>query len=550
MSAEEGSPVDPARELSTGTALSTTQEDDMNLTFGLKQMHRRHPERVVTWCGERRRTYGEMAERVARIASVLRARGVKTGDRVAMLADNSDRYLEFYMATWWTGAIACPVNTRWSPAEIIYSLNDSGASALLIDSNFLHLLSDVRSLSHTLQHTLFFGDGAAPAELPDLEQLLADADPVADALCQRDDPAVIFYTGGTTGFPKGVILSHLNLWCSAMSRMAMIPSSPDAVGLHVAPLFHVAAAGRMIAHTLIGGGAVILPSFRPEELMDCIERHAIVEVVLIPSMLQMLLAHPAFDAKRLSSLRRITFGGSVIPESVLDQALSLLPQVEFIQSYGMTEAAPPLTLNSHDSHVGEGRRLGRHRSAGREVYGVELKIIDEAGNETVPGTAGEIVVRSPNVMQGYWGKPEETAKVLRDGWYHTGDGGYFDKDGYLYIVDRMKDMIISGGENVYSAEVENAIAQHPSVALNAVIAIPSEAWGESVHAVIVLKPGATLSLVELQAHCKILIAGYKCPKSVEFREQLPTSSVGKVLKTALREPHWKAGTQDVGARGK
>ena len=511
----------------------------MNLTLGLTQMQRHHPERVVTWYGDRRRTYGEMASRVARMAGVLRARGVKTGDRVGMLAVNSDCYLEFYLAVWWAGAIATPVNTRWSAAEIIYSLNDSGTSVLLVDSNFLHLLPEIRSQSRTLKDVLYFGEGAAPAELPDLEQLLADAAPVEDALRQRDDPAVIFYTGGTTGFPKGVVLSHLNLWCAAMSRMAMIPSSPDAVGLHVAPLFHVAAAGRMIAHTLIGGGAVILPSFRPEELLDCIERHAIVEVVLIPSMLQMLLAHPAFDVRRLASLRRITFGGSVIPESVLDQALSVLPQVEFIQSYGMTEAAPPLTLNPHASHVGEGRKLGRHRSTGREVYGVQLKIIDEAGNETAPGVAGEIVARGPNVMQGYWGKPEETARALRDGWYHTGDGGYLDQDGYLYIVDRMKDMIISGGENVYSAEVENAIQQHPAVALNAVIAVPSETWGEAVHAVVVLKPGATLTLEDLQTHCKTLIAGYKCPKSVEFCEQLPMSSVGKVLKMALREPHWK-----------
>ena len=512
----------------------------MNLTLGLTQMQRCQPERVVTWYGERRRTYGEMAGRVARIASVLKARGVQAGDRVAMLAVNSDYYLEFYLATWWAGAIATPVNTRWSAAEIIYSLNDSGASVLLIDLDFLHLLPEIQAQSHTLEQTLFFGDGAAPAELPNLEQLLADAAPIQDALRQRDDPAVIFYTGGTTGFPKGVILSHFNLWSSAMSRMAMIHSSPEAVGLHAAPLFHVAAAGRMIAHTLIGGSAVILPAFRPEELIECIERHAIAEVVLIPSMLQMLLAHPAFDAKRLASLRRITFGGSVIPESVLDQALSRLPQVEFIQSYGMTEAAPPLTLNPHASHVGEQRRLGRHRSAGRAVYGVQLKIIDEDGNETAPGVAGEIVARGPNVMQGYWGKPEETAKALRDGWYHTGDGGFLDQDGYLYIVDRMKDMIISGGENVYSAEVENAILQHPSVALNAVIAVPSETWGESVHAVVVLKPGATLTLTELQVHCKTLIAGYKCPKSVEFRDLLPMSSVGKVLKTALREPHWKA----------
>jgi long-chain acyl-CoA synthetase len=511
----------------------------MNLTLGLQQMQRHHPERVVTWYGDRSRTYGEMAARVSRIASVLWARGIKAGDRVAMLAVNSDCYLEFYLATWWAGAIATPVNTRWSAAEIVYSLNDSSVSLLLIDSNFLHLLPEVRAQSHTLEDVVFFGDGVAPPDLPDLEQLLVGATPIPDALRQRDDPAVIFYTGGTTGFPKGVILSHLNLWSAAMSRMAMIPSSPEPVGLHVAPLFHVAAAGRMIAHTLIGGSAVILPSFRPEELIDCIERHAIAEVVLIPSMLQMLLAHPGFRVQRLASLRRITFGGSVIPESVLDQALAVFPQVEFIQSYGMTEAAPPLTLNPHASHVGEGRRLGRHRSAGREVYGVQLKTIDELGNETAPGVAGEIVVRGPQVMLGYWGKPEETARALRGGWYHTGDGGYLDEDGYLYIVDRMKDMIISGGENVYSAEVENAIQQHPSVALNAVIAVPSEVWGESVHAVVVLKPGAHLTLAELQAHCKALIAGYKCPRSLEFRDQLPMSSVGKVLKTVLREPHWK-----------
>ena len=276
----------------------------MNLTLGLTQMQRCHPERVVTWYRERRRTYGEMAGRVARIASVLKARGVQAGDRVAMLAVNSDYYLEFYLATWWAGAIATPVNTRWSAAEIIYSLNDSGASVLLIDLDFLHLLPEIQSQSHTLEQTLFFGDGAAPTELPNLEQLLADAAPIQDALRQRDDPAVIFYTGGTTGFPKGVILSHFNLWSSAMSRMAMIHSSPEAVGLHAAPLFHVAAAGRMIAHTLIGGSAVILPAFRPEDLIDCIERHAIAEVVLIPSMLQMLLA--------LALIIGLLFAGAVL----------------------------------------------------------------------------------------------------------------------------------------------------------------------------------------------------------------------------------------------
>ena len=512
----------------------------MNLTSGLHRTRQQQPERVVTWCGDRQRTYGEMADRVARIAAVFVESGVKEGDRVAMLAVNSDRYLEFFLASWWAGAIASPVNTRWSAAEIVYSLNDAGARVLFIDRTFLHLVPEIQEKAHTLESVLFFDEGDAPAGMTGLESLLSQTKPAEDANRQRDDPAVIFYTGGTTGVPKGVVLSHFNLWSAAMSRMAMSWSSPDAVVLHVAPLFHVAAAGRMIAHTLIGGGAVILPTFRPDEVIASIERHAIADVVLIPSMLQMLLAHPDFDPERLRSLRRITYGGSAISESVLDQALSLLPDVEFIQSYGMTEAVPPVTLNPHESHVGEGRRLGRLRSAGRAIYGVQLKIVDEQGRETAPGVAGEIVTQGPNVMLGYWGKPEETAKALRDGWLHTGDGGYLDQNGYLYVVDRLKDMIITGGENVYSAEVENAIAQHDAVATNSVIAIPSDTWGESVHAVIVLKPGATLTLAELQAHCRTLIAGYKCPKSIEFKEHLPMSPVGKVLKTVLREPHWNA----------
>lgn len=512
----------------------------MNLTLGLHQMCQQQPERVVTWFGDRRRTYGEMADRVARIATILKEYGVEPGGRVAILAANSDRYLEYYLATWWTGAIANPVNTRWNIAEIIYSLIDSSTCVLLVDRSFLHVVPDLQARTHTLKQVLFFGDGGAPVNLPNLERLLEEVTPAEEIIRQRDDPAVIFYTGGTTGVPKGVVLSHFNLWTAAMSRMAMIHSSPEAVGLHVAPLFHVAAAGRMIAHTLIGGGAVILPGFRAEEVIASIERYAIAEVVLIPSMLQMLLAHPAFDASRLASLRRITYGGSAIPESVLDHALSVLPNVEFIQSYGMTEAAPPVTLNPHASHVGEGRKLGRLRSAGRAVYGVQLKIVDEQGCETAPEVAGEIVTRGANVMLRYWGKPEQTAEVLREGWLHTGDIGYLDKSGYLYVVDRLKDMIITGGENVYSAEVESVIAQHESVAVNAVIGIPSSTWGESVHAVIVLKPGATLTLEELQAHCKTLIASYKCPKSIEFRKELPMSSVGKVLKRELRSRAEKA----------
>nr|WP_145552334.1 long-chain fatty acid--CoA ligase [Variovorax boronicumulans] len=519
----------------------------MQLTQGLHRMLQQQPDKVATWFAlpdgsVRARSYGELGARAARIASVLQGQGVAPGERVALLSANSDRYLEFFMACWWAGAIACPVNMRWSAAEMAHSLDDAGVRVLLVDAGFVSMLPAIRTQARARFATLFFGDpeGASPPDLPDLEALLAAAAPAPEHAGRQDDPAAIFYTGGTTGLPKGVVLSHLNLWSSAMGRMAQVPSSADAVALHVAPMFHLASAGRLISHTLIGGSAMVLPTFRPDSVVDAIERHAVAEVVLIPSMLQMLLDHPSFDPARLASLRRITYGGAPISPALLDRALAVLPRAEFVQCYGQTEASPLITINPHESHVGEGRRLGRLRSAGRVVYGVQMRVVDPEGRDTGPGVAGEIIARGPNVMLGYWRKPEETAKALRDGWLHTGDGGYLDTHGYLYVVDRLKDMIITGGENVYSAEVENALTEHPAVAQCAVIGIPSATWGESVHAVVVLKAGALATAAELQAHCKARIAGYKCPKSVEFRTELPMSSVGKVLKTALRQPYLNA----------
>ncbi|HVR53912.1 MAG TPA: long-chain fatty acid--CoA ligase [Pseudorhodoferax sp.] len=521
----------------------------MQLTQGLHRMLQQQPGKIATWFAlpdgsVRARTYAQLGERAARIASVLRAHGVAPGDRVALLSANSDRYLEFFMASWWAGAIACPVNMRWSAAEMAYALDDAQVRVLLVEHSYLPLLPDIRRQARGAFTVLLFGDAdgsaAVPADLPDLEVLLAAAAPAAEHQGRQDDAAAIFYTGGTTGLPKGVVLSHLNLWSSAMGRMAQVPSSADAVALHVAPMFHLASAGRLVSHTLIGGSALVLPSFRPDSVVDAIERHAVAEVVLIPSMLLMLLDHPSFDPGRLASLRRITYGGAPISPALLDRALQVLPQAEFVQCYGQTEAAPLITINPHESHVGEGRRLGRLRSAGRVVYGVQMRVVDPEGRDTPPGVAGEIIARGPNVMLGYWRKPEETAKALRGGWLHTGDGGYLDEHGYLYVVDRLKDMVITGGENVYSAEVENALTEHPAVAQCAVIGIPSATWGESVHAVVVLKAGVPATAAELQAHCKARIAGYKCPKSVEFRGELPLSSVGKVLKTALRQPYLDA----------
>jgi acyl-CoA synthetase (AMP-forming)/AMP-acid ligase II len=267
--------------------------------------------------------------------------------------------------------------------------------------------------------------------------------------------------------------------------------------------------------------------------------------LLVPTMIQMMVDHPGIGGADLGALRRIVYGASPISESLLDRAMTRLPNVEFLQAYGLTEMSPLISILGPEQHRADGRAAGRLRSAGLPAWFVDVRIVTADGRDAPRGSVGEVVARGPGVMQGYWGKPQESQAALRDGWLHTGDGGYLDQDGYLFIVDRVKDMIVSGGENVYSAEVENAIAQHPAVAACAVIGIPDARWGEAVHAVIVCQPGHESPTAEsLRQHCRELIAGYKCPRSMEIRKDLPLSGAGKVLKTILREPYWK----DLGRR--
>jgi acyl-CoA synthetase (AMP-forming)/AMP-acid ligase II len=305
-------------------------------------------------------------------------------------------------------------------------------------------------------------------------------------------------------------------------------------------MFHIGDIGVAMAHWIEGNTHSITPAFSPESVLDTLERDRVTHMFLVPTMIQMVVDHPTMRKQRdLRELRTITYGASPISEALLERAMSALPGVDFVQAYGMTELSPLATVNPAYYHTTEGRKLGKLRAAGRAAHCVEVRIVDEHDREVPRGVVGEIAVRGSNVMLGYWNQPERTAATVRDGWMHTGDGAYMDEDGFVFIVDRMKDMIISGGENVYSAEVENAIAQHPAVAACAVIGIPSDQWGESVHSVVVCKPGHEVSAAELIAHCKALIAGYKCPRSLDFTDALPMSGAGKVLKTKLREPFWK-----------
>lgn len=514
----------------------------MYLTLGLHRSLQQNPERVAISFNGRRRTFREFANRVARLAAALQGIGMAADDRVGMLALNSDRYLEYVMGVWWGGGVLNPVNIRWSAAEIAYSLSDCDTRILIVDDHFAHIAREVCALAQTAPILIHAGDGGPPPGMLSFDALIAAAAPVPDAGRGGADLACIMYTGGTTGFPKGVMQTHLNIWSSCLMRIAESAPLPDSAVLHAAPFFHVAGLGRALVQFIAGEAHVVIPAFDAGEVLKAIGTERVSDTLLVPTMILAVLNHPDFARTDLASLKRLTYGASPIPETLLDRLIEALPGIQLAHSYGMTEACPSISANSPFNHDEAGRKSGLYRSIGRGLPGLMLKVVDSDGEEVPRGTVGEIVVRGPNVMAGYWKKPEETAQAVRDGWLHTGDGAYMDAQGYLYIVDRIKDMIVSGGENVYSAEVESVIARHPAVAACAVVGIPHDTWGEAVHAVVVCKPGVALDEDDIRGHCRLFIAAYKCPKTVEFREQLPLSAAGKVLKRNLRAPYW-AGRQ-------
>src|SRR6266581_1406635 len=473
----------------------------MNVTQGLRRVLQTNPEGIATIDGDRRRSWREIGERVARLAGGLQGLGVKRGDRVAVLMLNSDRYLELYLGIAWAGAVIVPTNIRWSHAEIEDSLRDCRASALVVDKAFAAMGVELaKAVSLDL---IYADDDAGPAEARDYEKLIAASQPVPDAMSAREELAGIFYTGGTTGRAKGVMLSHANIVSN-----------------------------------------VIVRTFNPELVMTAIETEKVTATLIVPTMIQMLVDHPLFQTADLSSLTRIMYGASPISEALLNRAMWGLPGTAFHQLYGMTELSPLATHLPWDQHTGENAaKKNRQRACGRAAIGCEVRIVDADRKPVAPGVVGEVAVRGQNVMMGYWERPEETANAVIDGWMHTGDGGYMDEEGYVYLVDRVKDMIITGGENVYSMEVENVIAQHPAVSQCAVIGIPSERWGETVHAFVIPNAGSNVNAAEIIAFCKEKIAGYKCPHSVDVRtEPFPLSGAGKVLKRELRRTYAENGS--------
>ncbi|MDD2546188.1 MAG: long-chain fatty acid--CoA ligase [Burkholderiaceae bacterium] len=518
----------------------------MYLTQCVHKGVRQCPQAVAVVGQGLRWTFAQFQDRVARLAGALQGLGMQAGDRVGMLAQNGVRSVEFFQGTWWGGGVVNPVNTRWSAREIAYSLDDCDTRILLVDAHFAALAATLPGLSASLQTLVYCGEGPAPTGMLSYEALLAAAPAVPDALRQGDDLAAVMYTGGTTGQPKGVMLSQANFYTGTLSGIAASPRRPGGVGLVVSPLFHVAGCALSLQLMRRLFPQVILPAFEEVQVLQTLQDEGVTELFLVPTMVKRLIEHPRFADFDRSSLRNISYGAAPIDATLLSQAMAAFPGVQFSQSYGMTELSPTVSTVGPDEHLPGPDQARWLRSAGRAVPIAELRIVDPEDRELPTGQIGEICARGPMVMQGYWNKPAETAEALRGGWLHTGDSGYLDEEGYLYVVDRIKDMIVSGGENVYSAEVENVLARLPQVSMCAVIGVPDARWGERVHAVIVLRPGAVLDEAHIAAHCRAFIAGYKCPRSVEFRTELPLSAAGKLLKFNLREPYWAGHSRRVG----
>jgi len=502
----------------------------------------RHASKQASVDGAFGATYHEHLYRVLRLSDALgRQLGVRRGDRFAVLALNSHAYLELYHASFLSGRIINPLNLRLAPAELTFILKDSGCRVCFTDAMFAPLVDKVRA-DAGLEQVVLIGSGEAAHDVA-YEELLAAGEASLPEEPEEDDPAILMYTGGTTGLPKGVVLDNRALMLDIYKVATTWGMDEDLVYLHQTPMFHAASLGAILAVPAVGGLTTYVPMFDPPAVLDVIERQRVTMTVMVPTMVQMLINHPDFDAERVSSLEILTYGASPMPTTLLERVLGSFPDLDVYQGYGMTENCGVLTALDPDDHRRGGQLL---RSAGRPVPGSVISIQDPDGKILPPGETGEVCARAGNYMQRYWNRPEETEEAFRGGWYHTGDAGYLDTDGYLYLVDRVKDMIVTGGENVYSAEVENAIASHPGVAQVAVIGIPSEQWGEAMLAIVVPKPGESPTEDDIKAWCRERIAGYKVPKAVELRsEPLPLSGALKVLKRDLRAPYWEGKDRSV-----
>jgi long-chain acyl-CoA synthetase len=500
----------------------------------------RHADTEVMVDGPYRATLGQHADRVLRLCHALRHElDVGPGDRFAVMALNSHHFEELYHAAFLGAGVINPLNLRLAGPELEYIVRDSGTEVIFTDAWFAQLIHDavVAAPDSPVRRVILIGEGDQPHDVG-YEDLIGPSRPVAPEEPEEDDPVVLMYTGGTTGLPKGVLLDQraevLNLYHAYFGIGGFDPAE---VYLMQTPMFHAASVAAILGVPAVGAKTVFIPAFEPGSVMSAIESEGVTQTVMVPTMIGLTMMHEAYRPERLASLRKLTYGASPMPEATLDRLLADLPGCEITQAYGMTESSSVVSFLGAEQHHPGNPRL---RSVGLPVLGVELSVQDPDGNELPAGEVGEVCVRGGQYMREYWKQPEQTEAAFRGGWYHTGDAGRLEADGYLYLVDRVKDMIVTGGENVYSVEVEGAISTHPAVAQVAVIGIPHDVWGEAVHAIVVARPGVDVTSEEIIEHARLAIAGYKVPKSVELRsEPLPLSGAMKVLKKDLRAPYWE-----------
>jgi acyl-CoA synthetase (AMP-forming)/AMP-acid ligase II len=495
---------------------------------------RQHPERLALVHGERRTTYRELDRAASRVANALIAAGVRPGDRVCVIDKGHDRFFEVLFGIAKAGGVFTPVNWRLAPPEIAYVINDARAPVVFVGREFNAALAEVEADLESTRTVVRFDDGPQGwLAYDEWRDAASESDPLRDG--PQRDCAWQLYTSGTTGHPKGAELTHANLFgVMAIGVLGFGSLAPADVGLVCMPLYHIGGAGYALCLVFAGMTSVVTREFDPTQILRLLREWCVNHAFFVPAMLNFLLQHPDCAGTDFTHLRAILYGASPIPEDLLRAAMARFG-CSFVQAYGLTETTGAICLLSGDDHVAGGKRL---RSCGLPVFGCEIRIVDESGRDCAMGEVGEILIRGESVMKGYWNRPEATAEAIRDGWFHSGDAGYFDEDGYLFIQDRVKDMIVSGGENVYPAEVESVLFSHPGVADAAVIGVPDERWGEAVKAVVVAAAEAAVTEADLLEHCRGRIAGYKRPKSVDFVDSLPRNPTGKVLKRVLRERYW------------
>jgi acyl-CoA synthetase (AMP-forming)/AMP-acid ligase II len=519
----------------------------MNLWLSLNKALSLYGDREALVDGKKRFTYRQFGRRVANLIKALTDIGLKKGDVIGITAPNCHEYMEAYYACAVSGIVLSPLNYRLAVPETVAILNDAEARALIVHMDFAKELPEIIKQCKQIEKVIFIGGGPRPKlDCPSIE--FEECATAGDGIMpepeqlKADDLAQIYFTSGTTGLPKGVMLTQGNVTFNALAVVADLKLCDQDVWLHAAPMFHLADAWATFAITWVGGKHIFIPYFRAIHALEAIDKDKITLTVLVPTMLNAMVNDPKLEEFNYSSLRLLLTGGSPIAPELVRAACDKF-SCQYIQLYGMTETSPFLTLSQpkhHQLHLDPTEQLDIRCRTGRPYIGAEVRVVrpDDSEVEHNNLEVGEIVARGPTIFAGYWKKPQATAETIRNGWIHTGDLAVVDEEGFINIVDRAKDMIITGGENVYSTEVEHALHEHPGVLECAVMGVPDEFWGESVKAVVVAKQGHTLTEAELIEFARQRLAAYKVPRSVDFLAELPKTGSGKIFKKGLRERYW------------